>query len=164
MIKDFLIVGNSHELFHIDSDNIGYIRAKGNYSNIYLTNGKIVPVLMQLGDVEEEIKKRLPNYGKDFRRLGRSLIINKRNLLKIDFTSKKPKLEFSSKRTEDYLKGYKDGYKAGYKAGVLGKNSSIPSDTMILEEQTDNLLKNCQESKLSKEPINELMKELKNSI
>ena len=160
MIKDFLIVGDSHELFHIDSDNIGYIRAKGNYSNIYLTNGEVVLVLMQLGDVEEEIRKRLPNYGKDFRRLGRSLIINKRNLLKIDFTSKKPKLEFSSKRTEDYLKGYKDGYKAG----VLGKISSIPSDTMILEEQTDNLLKNCQESKLSKEPIKELMKELKNSI
>lgn len=160
--KEFLIVGNSHILYHIDSDDIGYIRALGNYSNIYLINGEIVQVLMNLKNVEAAIKVCLPYYQKDFQKIGRSLIINERNLSIIDCSPNLlPKLEFSGKRTEDYLKGYEAGYAAGYKAGVFGKDSSIPPDTMILKENPDQLPKNSQESGLPQAPIKEYLKKLK---
>ena len=159
--KEFLIIGNSHILYHIDSDDIGYIRALGNYSNIYLINGEVVRVLMKIKDVEAAIGACLPYYQKDFQKIGRSLIINERNLSKIDCSPNLlPKLEFSGKRTEDYLKGYEVGYDAGYKAGVVGKDSSIPPDTMILKDNPNQI----QESSLPQAPIRDYLKKMKNRI
>lgn len=160
--KEFLIIGNSHILYHIDSDDIGYIRALGNYSNIYLINGEIVKVLMKIKEVEAAIEACLPYYQKDFQKIGRSLIINERNLSKIDCSPNLlPKLEFSGKRTKDYLKGYELGYAAGYKAGVSGNDSSIPPDTMILKDNPDQKM---QESGLPQATIRDYLKKMKNRI
>ena len=154
-MKEFLIVGDSRELYHIDSADIGYIQALGNYSNIFLTNGEVVRVLMNLGEVNKAIKKCFLYYQKDFQRVGRSLIINKRNLSKIEITSNHPKLEFSGKRTEDYLKGYSDGYLAGQKDGLLGMSSLMPPDNMVLRDEQEHL---------PRDPMKVFLKDLKMSI
>ncbi len=144
-MKEFLVLGKSREMKHIDSADIWYISADGNYSNIFLTNGKKVQVTMQLGDVKKTIDKYLPHYCKDFRRIGQSLIINKIYLFGINLT--KQQVILSDRSAEGYAVGYAAGYAAGYASGHAdcrsGRPSHIPLDTpsegMTLTASKDSL-------------------------
>ena len=124
-MKEFLILGNSRELKHIDSADIWYISADGNYSNIFLTNGKRIQVTMQLGDVKRTIDKYLPHYHNDFHRIGQSLIINKIYLFSINLT--KQQVVLTDRRAEGYVVGYSAGYAAGYSSGHSDYRSGKPS-------------------------------------
>ena len=144
-MKEFLILGNSRELKHIDSADIWYISADGNYSNIFLTNGKRIQVTMQLGDVKRTIDKYLPHYHNDFHRIGQSLIINKIYLFSINLTKKQVVL--SDRRAEGYVVGYSAGYAAGYSSGHSDYRSGKPSfvnldmtsEGMVLTASKDSL-------------------------
>lgn len=144
-MKEFLILRNSRELKHIDSSDIWYISADGDYSYIFLTNGKKVHVTMQLGDVKRAIDRYLPRFHNDFHRVGQSLIINKIYLFSINLT--KQQVVLSDKRAEGSVVGYFAGYAAGYSSGHsdyrLGKpshiNLDISSEGMVLTASKESL-------------------------
>ncbi|MBQ9588128.1 MAG: hypothetical protein IJR26_09765 [Bacteroidales bacterium] len=122
-MKEFLILANSRELTHIESSDIWYISADGNYSHIFLTNGNKILVTKQLGDVKKAIDTYLPHYRGDFHRIGQSLIINRIYLFSINLTEQQ--LVLSDRRAEGYLVGYS----AGYSDCRSGKPSYINLDS-----------------------------------
>jgi DNA-directed RNA polymerase beta subunit len=67
----------------IVTDEIVYICAAGNYSEMYLTNGRSRTLTFQLHCFEEQFKRLQNN---TFVRVGRSLIINKRYVFSINLT------------------------------------------------------------------------------
>lgn len=83
-MKEYLILGNTREMYHIDSADIWYIKADGDYSDVFLTNSQKIEVTMQIGEVQKAINKYLPQRRYDFKRVGRSLIINKNHLFYIN--------------------------------------------------------------------------------
>lgn len=146
--KEYLKLGNTREMRRIDSSDICYIRAFGNNSAIFLTNGDFILITMQIGAIKEIMTESLACFKKDFFSVGRSFVVNKKNLSYINTTDQK--LEFYGKRTEDYLKGYKDGYLAGHRDGLVKASPSVtPPETMVLKAD-----KNTQ---LPKEDLKDLM-------
>jgi DNA-binding LytR/AlgR family response regulator len=110
-MKEFLILGNTRELYHIDSADIWYVSADGDYSDIFLTNGKRIPVTMQIGEVKKTIDKFLPQHHNDFKRIGRSLIINKIYLFNINLTEQKLVLSDKQNMNGKVLESSKDSLK-----------------------------------------------------
>lgn len=168
-MKEFLIIGNSVELKHIDASEICYITADGNSSYIYLTSGEKIHVLLKIGHVFEKIQTCLPYYKKGFYMVGRSLIINKINLSYMNVS--KQLLIFSDKRSDTYLKGYTTGYAAGYSDGRLGEPSFLPPDInvgrMILQYKHDEDQESEETEKkprLPKERLKELMERITKDI
>ena len=72
---EWLKISTSNELVRIATNEIVYVRADGNYSDIVLTNGKSLKMTFQLHFFDEAFQQ-LQN--KMFVRVGRSLIVNKR--------------------------------------------------------------------------------------
>lgn len=88
-----LVISNSKELYRLPCDNIAYVAGDGDYSEIYMTNGAIHNVTMQLGkivDLLEEIGKDDDNF--PLMRIGKSRIINKNYVTHIYPAKKKLKL------------------------------------------------------------------------
>ena len=82
MTEWFKII-TSTELIRVRTDEIVYICAAGNYSEMYLTNGRSRTLTFQLHCFEEQFKRLQNN---TFVRVGRSLIINKRYVFSINLT------------------------------------------------------------------------------
>ena len=110
-MNEYLIIESRNWLALIDSKEIWYIESDGNYSIIHLTNGKELRIRINLGNVEKMIARHMPNYQRDFRRIGKGLIINKTHLYCIDLSSQEVRL-FNRK-----VDGYMNGYTAGYLDG-----------------------------------------------
>ena len=72
---EWLRISTSTELVRVATDEIVYVLADGNYSDLMLTNGKSRKMTFQLhffDEVFQQLRKNL------FVRVGRSLIVNKR--------------------------------------------------------------------------------------
>jgi len=151
-MKEFLILRNSRELTHIESSDIWYISADGNYSHIFLTNGNKILVTKQLGDVKKAIDTYLPHYRDDFYRIGQSLIINRIYLFSINLT--KQQVVLSDRRAEGYVVGYFAGYAAGYSSGHSDYRSGKPS-YMNLDMSSEGLV-----LKASKDSLKVLKEEI----
>ena len=80
---EWLRISTSTELVRVATDEIVYVRADGNYSDLVLTNGKSRKMTFQL-HFFEEIFQQLQN--NTFVRVGRSLIVNKRYIYVINLT------------------------------------------------------------------------------
>ena len=80
---EWLRISTSTELVRVATDEIGYVRADGNYSDLVLTNGKSRKMTFQL-HFFDEVFQRLQN--NMFARVGRSLIVNKRYIHVINLT------------------------------------------------------------------------------
>lgn len=87
-MKDYLVLGNSREVFRITTDDILYVSAVGSCSHIYFTYGGSIEVKTQLGEILELMWK-LPHTGNCFIRLDRSLVINMLYLYYINFSDEK---------------------------------------------------------------------------
>ena len=125
-MKEFLVIGNSHELYSIDTADICYIKAAGNRSVIFLTNGEELVLSMQIGKILKYIQDNLRYHVDDFLDIGRSFVVNRVNLFYVN--SRLKKLIFSDKLSKVYSKGYKDGYLAGHIDGGNGRFQVIPTD------------------------------------
>ena len=88
-MKEYLVLGNSKEVFRIATEDILYVLARGNYSFFYFTYGDTVYIPLPIGKVEECINTLCPQTSKEFVRVGRSLIINLSHLFYINFSDKK---------------------------------------------------------------------------
>ena len=80
---EWLRISTSTELVRVATDEIVYVRADGNYSDMVLTNGKSRKMTFQL-HFFDEVFQRLQN--NMFVRVGRSLIVNKRYIYVINLT------------------------------------------------------------------------------
>ena len=88
-MKEYLVIGNSKEVFRIDTEDILYVSADGTHSHIYFTYGDAISVLLSISKVGESINNLCPKTSKDFVRVGRSLIVNLSHLFKVDVVGQK---------------------------------------------------------------------------
>lgn len=80
---EWLRISTSTELVRVATDEIIFVRADGNYSDIVLTNGKSRKMTFQLHFFDEVFQQLQNNM---FVRVGRSLIVNKRYIHVINLT------------------------------------------------------------------------------
>ncbi len=78
---EWLRISTSTELVRVATDEIVYVRADGNYSDLMLTNGKSRKMAFQLHFFDEVFQQLQNNM---FIRVGRSLIVNKRYIYVIN--------------------------------------------------------------------------------
>ena len=72
---EWLRISTSTELVRVATDEIVYVRADGNYSDLMLTSGKSRKMTFQIHFFDEIFQQLHRNM---FVRVGRSLIVNKR--------------------------------------------------------------------------------------
>ena len=80
---EWLRISTSTELVRVATDEIVYVRADGNYSDLVLTNGKSRKMTFQIhffDDIFQQLRRNM------FVRVGRSLIVNKRYIYVINLT------------------------------------------------------------------------------
>ena len=80
---EWLRISTSTELVRVATEEIVYVRADGNYSDLVLTNGKSRKMTFQLHFFDEVFQQLQNNM---FARVGRSLIVNKRYIHVINLT------------------------------------------------------------------------------
>ena len=80
---EWLRISTSSMLVRVATDEIVFVRADGNYSDLVLTNGKTRNMPFQLHYFEDAFQKLNTNM---FVRVGRSLIVNKRYIYIINLT------------------------------------------------------------------------------
>ena len=80
---ELLKISTSTELVRVATNEIVYVRADGNYSDLMLTNGKKRKMTFQLHFFDEVFQLLRNNV---FVRVGRSLIVNKRYIHVVNLT------------------------------------------------------------------------------
>lgn len=80
---EWLKISTTNMLVRVATDEIVFVRADGNYSDLVLTNGKTRNMPFQLHYFEDAFHKLNTNM---FVRVGRSLIVNKRYIYIINLT------------------------------------------------------------------------------
>ena len=80
---EWLRISTSTELVRVATDEIIYVRADGNYSDLVLTNGRSRKMTFQIHFFDEVFQQLRKNM---FVRVGRSLIVNKRYIYVINLT------------------------------------------------------------------------------
>lgn len=82
---EWLKISTSTELVRVATEEIVYVRADGNYSDLVLANGIVHKMTFQLHYFEQYFSQLRDN---TFIRVGRSLIVNKRHIRMINITEK----------------------------------------------------------------------------
>ncbi|MBO6254907.1 MAG: LytTR family transcriptional regulator DNA-binding domain-containing protein [Bacteroidaceae bacterium] len=80
---EWLRISTSTEMVRVATDEIVYVRADGNYSDLVLTNGKRRKMTFQLNYFDNAFHNLQNN---TFVRVGRSLIVNTRYIYVINLT------------------------------------------------------------------------------
>ena len=96
---EWLRISTSTELVRVATDEIVYVRADGNYSDLVLTNGKSRKMTFQLHFFDEVFQLLQNNM---FVRVGRSPIVNKRYIHVINLTEQM--LIFSGQQIKSDIK------------------------------------------------------------
>ena len=78
---EWLKITTNSEIIRIPTDEIIFIKGDGNYSDIFLANGKKENVISQLHDLMDKLTAL--NYS-PFYRVGKSLIINRDYIIKVN--------------------------------------------------------------------------------
>ena len=78
---EWLKITTATELTRVPTDDIMYVKSDGNYSDIFLSNGKSRKMTFQLHFFDEIFQKLKNNY---FVRVGRQLIVNKNYIFVIN--------------------------------------------------------------------------------
>lgn len=105
---EWLNISTSIELVRVQTDDIVFIQADGNYSDMYLFNGKSHTMMFKLKFFEEAFLHLKNN---SFVRVGKSLIVNKKYIYVINISSQELLLSGSRLNVEFKLKASKDALK-----------------------------------------------------
>lgn len=105
---EWLRISTSTELVRVLTDDIVFVHADGNYSEVLLYNGKKHTMTFQLHFFEETFKRLKNNF---FIRIGRSLIVNKNYIYLINITEQKMILTGGKLNGEYEVKASKDALK-----------------------------------------------------
>lgn len=82
--ESLLIIKNKSEVLFLQLDDILYIQADGNYSNIILADGGVINTLTyQRAEIARMMEEQLPKLCKQFVMLGRSYMVNTGYVLRI---------------------------------------------------------------------------------
>jgi len=76
MNSAFLVISTATDLVRVAARHVVCITSDGNYSTIVQTGNEMRVVTTQLGQLERMIAEQLPDLGRTFIRIGKSLIIN----------------------------------------------------------------------------------------
>ncbi|MCQ2332434.1 MAG: LytTR family transcriptional regulator DNA-binding domain-containing protein [Paludibacteraceae bacterium] len=87
-----LVLEFQSDLYRIPIMSIIYIKADGNYSNIYLHGNENIYVTRQLGKIADDIRSQLGENGSNFVLVGKSLIINYNYIFRINVPEQQLKL------------------------------------------------------------------------
>ena len=82
-MSEWFKIITSTEMIRVRTDEIVYVCAAGNYSEMFLTNGKSRTLTFQLHHFEDQFKRLRNN---TFIRVGRSVIVNKHYVFSINLT------------------------------------------------------------------------------
>lgn len=82
----FLTISSGTELLRFPSEILMYITAEGNYSEVFIKDGKSRLVSYQLGQMEDLIGDQLGEDESPFIRIGKSLIVNRDFIFLIDIS------------------------------------------------------------------------------
>lgn len=83
---EWLRISTSTELVRVQTDDIVFVHADGNYSEVLLYNGKKHTMTFQLHFFDETFQRLKNNF---FVRVGRSLIVNKNYIYLINLTEQR---------------------------------------------------------------------------
>lgn len=105
---EWLRISTSTELVRVKTDDIVFVHADGNYSEILLYNGKQHTMTFQLHFFNESFQRLKDNF---FVRVGRSLIVNRNYIYLINITEQKMILTGGKLNGEYEVKASKDALK-----------------------------------------------------
>lgn len=105
---EWLKISTSVELVRVLTDDIVFIQADGNYSNVYMVNGKPHTMTFKLHYFDDVFQKLHNNL---FVRVGKSLIVNKNYICVINLTKQEIILTNPRMREDFKLKASKDALK-----------------------------------------------------
>ena len=88
-MKKHLVISTSLDLVRVAPDRIVYIAADGNYSTLVQANNEERVLSFQLGQIEKMISSQLGSEGKNFIRIGKSLIVNSSYIYYINIAKQK---------------------------------------------------------------------------
>lgn len=105
---EWLRISTSTELVRVKTDDIVFVHADGNYSEILLYNGKQHTMTFQLHFFNESFQRLKDNF---FVRVGRSLIVNRNYIYLINITEQKMILTGGKLNGEYEVKASKEALK-----------------------------------------------------
>ena len=105
---EWLRISTSTELVRVQTDDIVFVAADGNYSDMYLFDGKPYKMTFQLHYFDEVFQRLKDNL---FVRVGKSLIVNRNYICIINLTAQELRLNGSKLRSEFRLKASKEALK-----------------------------------------------------
>lgn len=105
---EWLRISTSTELVRVKTDDIVFVHADGNYSEILLYNGKQHTMTFQLHFFNESFQRLKNNF---FVRVGRSLIVNRNYIYLINITEQKMILTGGKLNGEYEVKASKEALK-----------------------------------------------------
>ena len=103
-----LSISTNNEIIRIPTEEIVFIKGDGNYSDVYLQNGKTENILAQLHCLEEKLTSIKDS---TFFRVGKSFIINKDFIYKVNPGVQKLILASSRLANDIHLKLSKEALK-----------------------------------------------------
>ena len=105
---EWLKISTSTELVRMQTDDIVFVQADGNYSDVYLFSGKPHKMTFKLHFFDEVFQKLKNN---TFVHVGKSLIVNKNYIYVINLTSQELLLSGSRLRGDFKLKASREALK-----------------------------------------------------
>ena len=87
-----LLLNSRDELLIVDLEKVAFMRANGNYSELYYIEGQKMLVSLSLSKLEALVQQAMKGQAQStarFVRLGRSLIVNQRYLVSVSVTKQK---------------------------------------------------------------------------
>lgn len=105
---EWLKISTSTELVRIQTDDIAFIAADGNYSDVYLTNGNPHKMTFKLHFFDETLQRLSDNM---FIRVGKSLIVNRKFIYIINIVSQELVLSGNRLKADFKLKASKEALK-----------------------------------------------------
>lgn len=105
---EWLKITTNSEIIRIPTDEIIFIKGDGNYSDIFLANGKKENVISQLHDLMDKLTAL--NYS-PFYRVGKSFIINRDYIFKVNPELQRIILSNSRLEKDILIKASKDALK-----------------------------------------------------
>jgi len=105
---EWLKISTSTELVRVQPEDIVFVSADGNYSDMYLFDGRPYKMTFQLHYFAEVFTKLKNNL---FIRVGKSLIVNRNYIYIINLTTQELRLNGQNLRSEFRLKASKEALK-----------------------------------------------------
>ncbi|MCQ2290937.1 MAG: LytTR family transcriptional regulator DNA-binding domain-containing protein [Bacteroidales bacterium] len=105
---EWLKISTANELVRVQTEDIVFVQADGNYSDMYLHNGKPHKMTFKLHYFDEVFQKLKEN---TFVRVGKSLIVNKNYIYIINLTSQMLTLSGTNLNAEFKLRASREALK-----------------------------------------------------